>query len=135
MDCKQIGQPGRVIQITPESYKISLVNSACGSCKLKGVCPSSKTRIIEVDKDKYDLKQGELVTIYMEENMGLRALFLSYILPFFILLIVLIAVKAYTKDDGIAGLAALGSLIPYYFILFLFRKKLGKKFTFTIKPQ
>ncbi len=136
MDCKQLGQDGRVIDIEADKLKISLINSACGTCKLRGACPASKTRIIEVDKQDLDLQQGDMVKIYMQESQGLKALFFSYILPFIILLIVLFSVKAMTGDDGKAGLAALASLIPYYFVLFLFRKKLANKFSFTIqKPQ
>jgi len=32
-----------------------------------------------------------------------------------------------------AGLISIGSLAPYYFLLFLFRNKISKKFTFSIK--
>ncbi len=135
MDCKEITQEGRVVEIRDNFYKISIYNSACSTCKLKSVCPASKVRVIEVKQSDLQLNKGDKVKISMDENLGLKALFLSYILPFFVLLAVLILVKILTKNDGIAGLAALFSLVPYYWILHLLRSKYEHKFKFTIKPQ
>ncbi len=135
MDCKDIIQEGRIVEVGNGYYKVSIQNSACGTCKLKGVCPASKLRVIEVERKDLQLDKGDKVKIYMNENLGLKALFLGYILPFFVLIFVLILVKILTKNDGLAGLAALLSLIPYYFLLHLFRSKFEHKFKFTIKPQ
>ncbi len=134
-NCNEIEQEGKVIEITPTSYKIYIYNSACSTCKLKSMCPSSKVKLVEVDKEGLHLQKGDKVKVSLEEKQGLNALLLSYIIPFFILLFVLIFVKAITHNDGIAGLASIGSLVPYYFLLHLFRKKIDSKFKLTIKPQ
>jgi hypothetical protein len=35
--------------------------------------------------------------------------------------------------EAAAGLGSIASLIPYYFMLWFFRKRINNKFTFTIK--
>ena len=131
--CNDIEQEGKVIQITETSYKIYLYNEACNTCKLKAMCPSSKVKFVEVDKGELELKKGERVKVSLEEKQGVNALVLSYVVPFFILLTVLIVVKVLTNNDGIAGLAALASLVPYYLVLHLLREKIDQKFKLTVK--
>ena len=134
-DCSNIVQEGKVVQVTETSYKIYLYNSACDTCKLKAMCPSSKVKLVEVAKEDLNLNKGDKVHVSLEEKQGQNALLLSYVIPFFILVFILILVKSLTKNDGIAGLAALGSLVPYYVLLHLFENKIKNKFKLTVKPQ
>ena len=38
-------------------------------------------------------------------------------------------------DELVSALCSLGLLIPYYYILWLNKSRLGKKFSFSIKPM
>jgi len=69
----------------------------------------------------------------MGKSMGKRAVFLGYILPFIVLLATLIISLNLFDDEGIAGLIAFGILIPYYFILYLFKDKLRNSFEFRLR--
>jgi len=65
--------------------------------------------------------------------MGFLAVFLAYVLPF-IIMIALMLVAHYTKvSEPVTGLLVVMFLTAYFFTLYAFRKKLNRKFTFTIK--
>lgn len=130
-----INHEGIVQNKNENTVLISITSvSACSGCHAEGSCSlsGSEEKMIEV-RGNYDVKPGDKVTILMKQSMGYAALFLGYILPLFSViagLIILISVKI---PELIAGLFSLSILIPYYSILFLFRKRINKKFTFTLK--
>ena len=136
MDCAVIEQKGTVVKVTGDRVHLWVVTAEdCSSCALKGTCPAPKGRVIEVDKPEgYELRPGDKVELEMEEKRGPQALFIMYVLPFFVLMTVLIVVRILTGNDGLAGLAALASLVPYYLVIYLLRKVFERKFQFTIKP-
>jgi len=88
---------------------------------------------IEIDTPVQDFQTGENVEITGKETQGLKAVFLGYLFPFFIVLITLILLLSITNDEAISGIGSLVSLIPYYFILYIMRNRLKKTFTFQIK--
>jgi len=65
--------------------------------------------------------------------MGTQAVIFGYFIPFVLLIFTLLLVENLTKDEGIAGVAAIGILLPYYVGLYLLRNFLKKKFSFTIE--
>jgi sigma-E factor negative regulatory protein RseC len=69
----------------------------------------------------------------VEQRLGLRAVALGYVYPFLLLMGVLIASLAAGVSELRAGTYALLSVIPYYLLLYLFRKRLESTFTFSIK--
>jgi sigma-E factor negative regulatory protein RseC len=66
--------------------------------------------------------------------MGMRAVGIAFGIPFFVLLIALFAGMRLTGSEWQAGLIALAALVPYYLIIYMYREKLGRRFTFTIEP-
>lgn len=107
--------------------------SACASCQVKGVCTASESeeKIIEVATEKY-YKIGDEVTISSKTINGFKALWLAYVLPFLLVLFTLIIFTSLKYSETKAGFFSLSVLIPYYFLLYFFRNKLKKKFTFEI---
>ena len=71
--------------------------------------------------------------VQMKKSMGYKALLLGYIIPFVVFMFVLILLAAFSVPEIYAGAGALAVLIPYYLILWFFRKRIDNKFTFTIK--
>ncbi|MCX6334488.1 MAG: SoxR reducing system RseC family protein [Bacteroidia bacterium] len=108
--------------------------SACAGCHAEGSCTMSgkEEKIIDVT-GSYNVSPGDKVTILMKQSAGYTALFLGYILPLIVVMAVLILLISISVPELTAGLGAVGVLIPYYSALWLFRKHIGKKFTFTIK--
>ncbi len=134
---KIVNHDGVIKNVTDQVVEVSiLTKAACLSCQIKNACSVSdlEEKVIEVQRlpDKV-YKQGEKVKIEMKESLGMKALLWGYVFPFLLVIIVLIIIDVSTKKQGLAGLLAIGSLVPYYFILFLLRDKFRKIFTFSIK--
>jgi sigma-E factor negative regulatory protein RseC len=108
--------------------------SACSGCHAEGSCSMSgkEQKIINIS-GRYDVKPGDSVTVLMKQSMGYVALFFGYLLPLLILILSLIIMIRLDVPELIAGLTSIGSVIPYYMILWLFRRQLNEKFTFTLK--
>lgn len=111
--------------------------SACAACHAKGYCSSSdsKEKIVDVVHPGGAFTVGEEVMIYGTTSMGMQAVFLAFVLPFLILISVLfILMKTTQNDELLSAAGALAALVPYYVLIYLFRNRLKKNFTFTIKP-
>lgn len=67
------------------------------------------------------------------ESEGVKALFYGYLLPFILVLFALILSFETTGNEALAGLSALGILIPYYIILYFFRHSLKRAFNFELE--
>jgi sigma-E factor negative regulatory protein RseC len=108
--------------------------SACSGCHAEGSCTMSgqEEKIINVT-GSYNVSPGDKVTVLLQQSAGFTALFLGYIIPLLLVVTLLIILISVSINELIAGLCSIGILIPYYFILWLFRNRIGKKFTFTIK--
>jgi sigma-E factor negative regulatory protein RseC len=108
--------------------------SACSGCHAEGSCTLSgkEEKIIEVS-GKYNVKPGDTVTILMKQSMGYAALLLGYLLPLISVITILAVLISLDVPELSAGLLSLAILVPYYTILYLFRKRINEKFTFTLK--
>ncbi|MBK7132404.1 MAG: SoxR reducing system RseC family protein [Bacteroidales bacterium] len=130
-----INHEGIVQRIEDTSVIVSISSStACSGCHAEGSCnmAGKEEKIIEVT-GRYDVLPGDRVTILMKQSMGYAALLLGYLLPLVSVVTVLIVLVALEVPELPAGLLSLGILIPYYIILFFFRRRVNEKFTFTLK--
>ena len=94
---KPIEHKGIIQRITDKSIFVSIIaESACISCKAKGVCTTGdvEEKIIEVIKPVQDYSIGDHVTVQLKRSLGFRALFYGYILPFIVVLFALIILSA-----------------------------------------
>lgn len=109
--------------------------SACASCHIKGHCSSADTKEKTVDvftEDASSYALGDQVEVIAQLSTGVMAVLLAFVFPFLILLISLFLFMAFWNDEALAALASLGLLIPYYYILWLNKRRMGKKFSFSI---
>lgn len=110
--------------------------SACATCSAKGHCFSadSKDKIIDViDSNASTFRIGESVMVVGETSMGMMAVVLAFIIPFFLLLATLFIFMAIFENELYAGIISLATLAPYYIVLWLNKTRLRRRFTFTIK--
>ena len=109
--------------------------SGCASCHAKGVCSAAdqEEKYLDVPLKGAEYSQGEAVHVQVAKHLGFRAVALGYVYPFLLLMAVLIAFTAAGTQELRAGTYALLSIIPYYLVLFLLRKRIGSAFTFSIK--
>jgi len=134
---KQITHDGFVESFDDEIINVRIItNAACVSCSAKSSCSVSETeeKIVEVrNTGQHNYRVGEPVVVTLDQNQGFVAVFIAYFLPFLILVSTLIALLYITDSEGLAGIAALGMLIPYYILVYLFRRKIRNRFSFKIK--
>ncbi len=126
---------GRIDAVTPNDIRVVITSqSACASCHAKGACSASDVseKIVVVSKTNHNFLVGETVKVLLKQSLGFKALFLAYILPFIVVITALFSLSSFVSE-GIAGILALLSLIPYYAILYFFKNKISKQFNFDIE--
>lgn len=134
-----IRHQGIVENINGSHLKVRIVQtSACASCSVKGHCTSADTKeklidVTDINADSY--QAGDRVWVVGELSMGVMAVLLAFILPFLILVISLFVFMAVWNDELSSALCSLALLIPYYYIMWLNKSRMGKKFSFTIRPM
>lgn len=115
-----------------------LQSSACSSCSVKGHCNISETKekIIDIhDKESAECcLVGQQVMVCGTTSMGMKAVFLAFVLPFVVLLASLFVTMRVTDgDEATSALVSLCTLIPYYIIIYLLRNKISRTFSFTLE--
>ena len=85
------------------------------------------------DSAKYSTGQEVMVTA--SSRVAKEALVLGFGIPFLLLVGVLAVVLYLTGNEGVAALAALGSLVPYYFLLWLRRDSIRRDISFQIEEK
>jgi positive regulator of sigma E activity len=129
-----IGHEGIVQSRSQNMVVVKITSSsACSSCHAGNACGMAgrEEKLIEVS-GSYDLKPGDNVKVIMKQEEGYSALMLGYIFPLIIVLVTLITLSSLSVPELKAGLGSIVSLILYYIILRLFRRKIGQRFTFSL---
>jgi len=127
---------GRVEAITATGIRVVIVSqSACSSCHAKGACTAADVseKQVVISKPYHNYSVGETVKVTMKQSLGYKALLLGYILPLVILLVSLFVFDGLGFSEGKTGLYSLAMLIPYYAIIYIFRKRIEKEFYFDIE--
>ncbi|WP_373828846.1 SoxR reducing system RseC family protein [Bacteroides heparinolyticus] len=134
-----IRHQGIVENISGSHLQVRIVQtSACASCSVKGHCSSAETKekLIDVyDVDAASYRPGDRVWVAGRLSMGAMAVLLAFILPFLVLIVSLFVLMAVRNDELFAALGSLALLIPYYYILWLNKARIGKKFSFSVLPM
>ncbi|MCL2027014.1 MAG: SoxR reducing system RseC family protein [Bacteroidales bacterium] len=134
---KNIKHAGTVVNIDKHVVKVEFISlSACASCKSKSMCTMSerKEKIIEVpveNPEKYTI--GESVNIVMQEQLGLKAVFWAYVMPFLVCIIALFGLSLVFEHELIYGTGAICAATLYYVVLKRFSGKLSKEFVWHLE--
>jgi len=131
-----IEHEGIIDQIDGDVAHVKIDNvSACASCHAKGACSAAdqEEKFLDVPLEGTTYQKGDSVYVQIAKHLGFRAVALGYVYPFLLLMAVLIAMLALGAAELRAGVVALLSIIPYYLVLYLFRNRIAKSFTFSIK--
>jgi len=127
---------GRVDAITATDIRVTIISqSACASCHAKGACSAADVaeKQVVVSRSYHNYTVGETVKVTMQQSLGFKALFLGYILPLIVLVASLFVFNALGFSESVSGLLSLAVLVPYYLMLYLFRKRIEKQFHFDIE--
>ena len=111
-----------------------VTGSACSGCHAKSTCSLGNTdvRTITVKSDA-KLNPGDKVTVEMEQSQGFRALAIGYVIPFLVLIAAFAALTIAGAGELGAALLSFAALAVYYFVVWLLRGRIDKKFEFKIK--
>ena len=133
----EIRHEGRIVEITPEFTTVEiLVSSACAACHAKGLCGMSEAeeKVIMVPTDPYAQHNvGDKVPVMTKMSMGMKAVWISYVVPLIILMILILSLSEIFDSQLLCGLASLGGVAVYYFIIWLFRNRLQNEFGFYLE--
>ncbi len=133
---QQISHYGTVVNVKKNLVQVKIARySACHNCDARhgcGLmdCQNKVLDIATVHASEY--QKGEEVIVSLAQNSGFWAVVLGYVLPLAFMLAALIIAQVCGCSEIISGISAIIILIPYYFWLFLSKKRLAEKFRFTI---
>ena len=135
-----IKHSGEVIRVEGNKvYVRMIVDSACSGCHARAVCgvDESKDKVVEVvtmSANEYSV--GDNVDVALrQKSMGAISVLLAYVVPFFILTLLLVGVLAMGGSEHIAAFLALAGVALYYVGLWTLRDKVKNKIEFTITKQ
>ena len=132
----KISHSGIIEHILDDCIKVRIVQtSACAACKVASHCNASESKVKIVDvfcSNNSTYQVGQEVVVWASKDVANKALLLGFGIPFLLLICVLLIALRFTSEEGIAALTALGSLVPYYFMLWLLRKKIQRQIAFHI---
>ena len=136
----EVKHTGEVVRIEGGSIYVRMrVNSACSECHARGVCgvDEAKDKIVEVESASVaDYKLGEVVEVALQSGtMGAKSVILAYVVPFFVLTLVLVAVVLAGAGEGVAVLSALIAVGLYYVVLYFMQNRIKKEIKFKIIKQ
>ena len=133
----EIVHSGKILEITPDFTTVEIiVSSACSACHAKGLCGMSEDeqKIISLPTDPYaTYSEGDQVKVCTKMSMGLKAVWISYVIPLMILMILILSLSSVIGNELYRGLIAVGGVALYYFLIWLLRNRLNNEFVFYIK--
>ncbi|MCJ7759229.1 MAG: SoxR reducing system RseC family protein [Gillisia sp.] len=125
---------GVVSKISKNGIVVSIRgNVSCDGCKAQSACgvSDSNDKEIEVQHTNEVFNLNETVSVVLEKQLGLKAVFWAYLFPFILIMGTLFITSTFFKE-WIAGLASLLILVPYYFMLHIFNNSFKKSFQVSI---
>ena len=133
----EIRHSGKILEVNPDFTTVQIVvSSACASCHAKSMCGMSEDeeKVIMVPTDPYaGYKPGDEVQVMTKMTMGLKAFWISYVIPLAVLMILILSLSPVIGNELLLGLVAIAGVALYYFGIWLFRDRLSNEFVFYIK--
>lgn len=132
----EIEHTGIICSISEKGITVKITaHPACSGCYAAGICNASGTseKYFYLPEQK-GFQSGQSVKITTSLSNGYKALFLGYVVPLLILISTMAALVTAGFGELAAGVSSVTGIAIYYLTLFLVRKKIEKRMTFTLKP-
>ncbi|MBQ8222066.1 MAG: SoxR reducing system RseC family protein [Bacteroidales bacterium] len=131
-----VSHNGIITDISGDEVQVKILSiAACVSCNIKSSCNMSdmQEKIITIPRPKdKDLSVGQEVKISMGLGQANKAVIFAYVIPVIILVAMIFILNLLKIDEGINALISIGTLVPYYLILYIFRNRFKRKFEYEI---
>ena len=115
------------------------VGDACAHCAGQAGCKlmNATERVVEagLERNAPSFSVGEQVLVRMRAGNGFKAVFYAYLLPVIMLMSCVIIMFSLHCDEGATALAAIGAVVLYYLLFYLFRRRINRKFSFKIEKM
>ena len=132
-----VSHKGRIVRMTPQVTTVAILqHGACGSCHAAGLCGMAdvEEKAVELPTDPYaSYGVGDEVELVLKASMGMKAVWLAYVIPLLVLLGVILLLFVLGVGEVVSGLCGIAAVGVYYFLLWLFRDRLKNEYVFTIK--
>jgi positive regulator of sigma E activity len=136
---KEISHIGKIVDINPQFTTVEIISqSACSACHASGLCGMSEytKKAIQVPTDPYtEYNIGDEVEVLLKQSMGVKAVWISYAIPLIILMILVLSLSQFLKNELWVGLISIAGVALYYLCVYLFRDKLAQEYVFYIKAK
>ena len=134
---EEITHKGRIVAIDPDITTVEIIaESACASCHAKGLCNlgDEKVKQVLVRTSAWHPHQiGDEVEVVLKKAMGYKAVFIAYGLPLVVLFVALMVLGGLGVGELWSGIGAIIAVAVCYLVIFLFRDKISKEYTFYLK--
>ncbi|MDR2908242.1 MAG: SoxR reducing system RseC family protein [Bacteroidales bacterium] len=134
---KKIKHPGIIKHIDKTSVQVEIIAlSACASCGSKSLCQMSESKEKLIDVPVANLERyaiGQSVNVVMQEELGLKAAFLAYVMPFLVCMGTLFGLSALSESELVYGGSAIVAVVVYYVLLKLCSARLTKSFVWYLE--
>lgn len=128
---------GTVIDVSNGTVKVEMhVVSACSSCKAHEKCAfvDKDDKIVDVETKQWQqFSTGDSVLVSVNESLGLLAVLLAYILPAIVIIASIAIMQLMHTSEVVTALTALIVTSLYFLLLYAFRERLQKHFSFGIE--
>lgn len=128
---------GTVESIGERKCVVRIMQSdACQGCAAHSLCASSESRekLVEASTGGRELRVGQRVTVEGALRLGIRAVYICYVIPLLVLVCVLVA-GIQMFGEAMGAVVALASLSLYYAVLYFMRDNVGRSFRFRISDE
>ena len=136
---QEISHTGKVLSVGPKVTTVEIVSkSACASCHAAGLCTAfeSVQKQVEVPTDPAaGFTPGEEVEVTLRGSLGTKAVMLAYVVPLFILLILVVSLSFTDMHELAVAAAGLGGMAVWYGILWFFRGSLEREYRFYARRK
>ncbi|MDR2885702.1 MAG: SoxR reducing system RseC family protein [Rikenellaceae bacterium] len=112
------------------------VEGACQSCKAQKLCGMDEggEKRVTIHTDLAgEFAVGEQVVVSITREMSVKAVAVAYIYPFILMLVTLLVLLESGVTELVAGLASLGVLAAYFFVVWLLRGRIEKQMVFKLR--
>ncbi|MCQ2314601.1 MAG: SoxR reducing system RseC family protein [Bacteroidales bacterium] len=137
MPSNSVSHRGVVTKVTDGELEVRILSkSACAACHIKSACniAEMQEKIVILPKpEDSDFKDGDEVEINMTVAQGNKAVLFAYLIPAVLVIAMIFILNAINLEQGLNALISIGILVPYYFVVYLFRNKLKEKFQYRIE--
>ena len=133
-----IAHQGVIESVEGRHVRVNILQvAACSGCKARTLCTSSesKEKIIDVYEDDAAMKYrvGESVMVCGALSMGKQAVRLAFGVPVLMIAVWMLVAMVWLKLGELVSVGILACLFAtYFYILYMNRKKMAKKFAFWI---